>query len=129
MSPEPERDVPDTPAPAPPKRRRGLPLALIVVGSLITFLAIFALWANRQLDGHEHRAARERRNPRPDLDLPGRSAVCEHRCPGPSRGRLPAARTAARGAGRRRSEGPCRPRHQRAARTAPPAGAVGGGEP
>jgi putative oligomerization/nucleic acid binding protein len=49
MSPEPERDVPETPPRASPKRRRGLPLALIVVGSLLAFLAVFALWANRQL--------------------------------------------------------------------------------
>ncbi|HYI36889.1 MAG TPA: SHOCT domain-containing protein [Thermoleophilaceae bacterium] len=30
-------------------RRRGLPLALIFVASLLAFLAIFAVWANRQL--------------------------------------------------------------------------------
>ena len=30
-------------------RRRRLPLVLIVVGSLLAFLAIFAVWANRQL--------------------------------------------------------------------------------
>jgi hypothetical protein len=49
MSPETGRDVPETPPPPPPKRRKGLPLALIVVGSLLAFVAIFALWANRQL--------------------------------------------------------------------------------
>jgi hypothetical protein len=49
MSPEPERDVPDAPASPPLTRRRKLPLALIAVGSLITLLAVFALWANRQL--------------------------------------------------------------------------------
>ena len=31
------------------KRRRRLPLALIVVATLIAFLAVFAVWANRQL--------------------------------------------------------------------------------
>jgi hypothetical protein len=31
------------------RRRRGLPLILITVASLVAFLAIFALWANRQL--------------------------------------------------------------------------------
>ena len=31
------------------KRRRTLPLVLIVVASLIAFLAVFAVWANRQL--------------------------------------------------------------------------------
>jgi hypothetical protein len=49
MSPEPERDEPDVPAYPRPTRRRKLPLALIAVGSLITLLAVFALWANRQL--------------------------------------------------------------------------------
>jgi hypothetical protein len=32
-----------------PARRRVLPLTLITVGSLLAFLAIFAVWANRQL--------------------------------------------------------------------------------
>jgi hypothetical protein len=32
-----------------PKRRRALPATLIAIGSLLAFLAIFALWANRQL--------------------------------------------------------------------------------
>lgn len=32
-----------------PARRRALPLTLITVGSILAFLAIFALWANRQL--------------------------------------------------------------------------------
>jgi hypothetical protein len=32
-----------------PKRRRGVVYALIVVASLILFLAVFAVWANRQL--------------------------------------------------------------------------------
>jgi hypothetical protein len=32
-----------------PGRRRLLPLTLITVGSLLAFLAIFAIWANRQL--------------------------------------------------------------------------------
>ena len=36
-------------APAPSKRRRTLPLVLIVIGSLLAFVSIFALWANRQL--------------------------------------------------------------------------------
>ena len=36
-------------APAPSKRRRTLPLVLIVVASLLAFISIFALWANRQL--------------------------------------------------------------------------------
>ena len=30
-------------------RRRRLPLVLIGIGTLLAFLAIFALWANRQL--------------------------------------------------------------------------------
>ena len=32
-----------------PKRRRALPLTLITVGSVLALLAIFAIWANRQL--------------------------------------------------------------------------------
>jgi hypothetical protein len=32
-----------------PRRRKRLPLVLITIGSLLAFLAIFALWANRQL--------------------------------------------------------------------------------
>src|SRR4051812_17723524 len=32
-----------------PKRRRALPITLIAIASLLAFLAIFALWANRQL--------------------------------------------------------------------------------
>jgi len=32
-----------------PKRRRALPLTLITIGSVLAFLAIFAIWANRQL--------------------------------------------------------------------------------
>jgi hypothetical protein len=35
--------------PSPSRAHRGLGLALIVVASLLSFLAIFALWANRQL--------------------------------------------------------------------------------
>src|SRR5918994_6087517 len=41
---------PDTPPPADPGRgRRRVAIALIVVASLLAFLAIFAIWANRQL--------------------------------------------------------------------------------
>lgn len=47
MSSEPE--AVDAPVIAAPTRRRGLPLALIVVASLLAFLGTFALWANRQL--------------------------------------------------------------------------------
>ena len=35
--------------PTPGRAHRKLGLALIVVASLLTFLAIFAVWANRQL--------------------------------------------------------------------------------
>ena len=32
-----------------PERRRALPLTVITIGSVLAFLAIFAIWANRQL--------------------------------------------------------------------------------
>jgi Short C-terminal domain len=38
-----------THAEPPERRRRGLPLVLIAVASLLAFVAIFAVWANRQL--------------------------------------------------------------------------------
>ena len=39
----------EPPAPEPSKRRRRLPLILVAIATLLAFLAIFALWANRQL--------------------------------------------------------------------------------
>ena len=36
-------------ASTPPRRHRALPITLIVIGTLLAFLSIFALWANRQL--------------------------------------------------------------------------------
>src|SRR5215207_6849173 len=43
-------DIETTDAGSPPRRaHRRLALALIVVASVLSFLAIFALWANRQL--------------------------------------------------------------------------------
>jgi hypothetical protein len=41
--------APDQSSPEPPVRRRRLPFVLIGIASLLAFLAIFALWANRQL--------------------------------------------------------------------------------
>jgi putative oligomerization/nucleic acid binding protein len=41
--------APSAPAPGSHVRRRRLPLVIIVVASLLAFLAVFALWANRQL--------------------------------------------------------------------------------
>jgi hypothetical protein len=49
MSSDAEDAVAAEPAAQPPVRRRRLPLALIAVASLLAFVAIFALWANRQL--------------------------------------------------------------------------------
>lgn len=42
-------ETPDAPTPAAPARRRRLPLVLIGIGSLLAIVAIFSLWANRQL--------------------------------------------------------------------------------
>jgi putative oligomerization/nucleic acid binding protein len=36
-------------ASTPPRRHRALPMTLIAIGTLLAFLTIFALWANRQL--------------------------------------------------------------------------------
>jgi hypothetical protein len=49
MSSDAEDAVAAEPAPESPVRKRRLPLALIAVASLLAFVGIFALWANRQL--------------------------------------------------------------------------------
>jgi hypothetical protein len=48
MAAEPADATADAPGPEPPVRRR-LPLVLIAIASVLAFLAVFALWANRQL--------------------------------------------------------------------------------
>jgi hypothetical protein len=45
----PAADEPSAPAEAPAARRRGLPLVLIGIASLLAVVTILALWANRQL--------------------------------------------------------------------------------
>jgi hypothetical protein len=49
MASEPTDPVASVASPESRVRRRRLPLALIAVASLLAFLAVFALWANRQL--------------------------------------------------------------------------------
>ena len=58
---------------------------------------------HRQLDGHQHQAARERRHPRPALHLPGGPAVLERGREGHDRGGPAPARRPAGGARRGRA--------------------------
>src|SRR4051812_43172889 len=49
MSTEASADAAEAQPPTRPVRRKRVPAALIAIGSLLAVLAIFALWANRQL--------------------------------------------------------------------------------
>jgi Short C-terminal domain len=49
MSSQATGSAPEAPSPEPAARRRRTPVVLIGIASLLAFLAIFALWANRQL--------------------------------------------------------------------------------
>jgi hypothetical protein len=49
MTSEARDATPDSEPPEPSVRRRRLPIVLITIASVLAFLAIFALWANRQL--------------------------------------------------------------------------------
>src|SRR5918997_6861997 len=49
MSTDAADSLSDPPSAEPVLRRRRLPYVLIGLGSLLAFVAIFALWANRQL--------------------------------------------------------------------------------